>query len=580
MPAICRLLKKVHVVRRAALLLLVSVSVGQSQSARQETPSRTEIAEVGRGVLGSPYIPLDSWIYPAAVRLYQLGYLPTVYLGMRPWTRVSLAHMLELSAPALTAIRSDPEAVQILSALQRELTVELNARDSSDLSIDTIYARALAIHGPVLNNSYHLGQTIINDYGRPFEPGWNAVSGYSLHAGAGRFDLSVRGEFQHAPATLGYSIVIANTLADLDQTPHISQPGISQRPIQAANNLRLLEANLSAHLLGHQISFGKDDAWLGPAQGGSMAWSTNAENLYSFRINRIEPLFAPGLSRLVGIFRYDFFVGSLKGHSYPNDPWIHSAKISFKPAPDLEFGFQRSVIWGGNAHVPVTLGTFLRSFFSATGVPPAVKFSRDDPGARFSTFDFTWRTPWQNHLLTVYTDSLVHDNVFPVSNPGRAGLRPGVYISRLPRLSHVDLRVEGASTDPQDPNSRRGEFLYYEAAQKQGYTIRGQIIGDWIGRQSKGGQAWVTWHRDAQQSVQIEYRMAKAARDFIPGGTTQQDVSLHLVLRPARQIEFKATAQAELWRVPLIAPGNQRNVYGSIQMTWFPDRELHRVGER
>src|SRR5689334_7958959 len=45
--------------------------------------------------VGSLYIPLDSWIYPAAWRLYSLGFLDTVYLGMRPWTRFSLAHMLQ-----------------------------------------------------------------------------------------------------------------------------------------------------------------------------------------------------------------------------------------------------------------------------------------------------------------------------------------------------------------------------------------------------------------------------------------------------------------------------------------------------
>ena len=30
---------------------------------------------------GSPYIPVDSWIYPAVLRLYSLGYVDHVYLG-------------------------------------------------------------------------------------------------------------------------------------------------------------------------------------------------------------------------------------------------------------------------------------------------------------------------------------------------------------------------------------------------------------------------------------------------------------------------------------------------------------------
>jgi len=31
----------------------------------------------------------------------------------------------------------------------------------------------------------------------------------------------------------------------------------------------------------------------------------------------------------------------------PGNPWVHVVKFSFKPTRDLEFGFERSVIWGG-----------------------------------------------------------------------------------------------------------------------------------------------------------------------------------------------------------------------------------------
>ena len=51
-------------------------------------------------VLGSPYIPVDSWVYPAVLRLYSLGFVDNVFLGMRPWTRASLSHMLEAGRSA------------------------------------------------------------------------------------------------------------------------------------------------------------------------------------------------------------------------------------------------------------------------------------------------------------------------------------------------------------------------------------------------------------------------------------------------------------------------------------------------
>ena len=37
--------------------------------------------------LGSPYVPLDSWIYPALDRLAGLGLIDSGFAGMRPWTR-------------------------------------------------------------------------------------------------------------------------------------------------------------------------------------------------------------------------------------------------------------------------------------------------------------------------------------------------------------------------------------------------------------------------------------------------------------------------------------------------------------
>jgi hypothetical protein len=557
---------------RLALCLISALCLSHALVAQsgEDAPSYLDVAEAGRGSSGSPYIPVDSWIYPAAIRLYDLGYLPTAFLGIRPWTRVSLAHMLSLSQAAILKTSPDSEAAGIFDRLHSELRPEMDGSISPLAQVESIYSRVREIRGPILNDSYHAGQGVINDYGRPYQPGFNNITGYAVRATSGRFDLSVRGEYQHSPSAAGYTSQQALTLATIDSASLVPQATIPEGPIPTRNQARLLEANLSAHLMGHQISFGKSDAWYSPAQGASMAWSNNAENIYSFRINRIEPLYVPLLSRLTGLFRYDFMVGSLKGHADPNDPWIHAEKINFKPTPDLEFGFERSVIWGGKGHVPITLHTFLRSFFSTTGVEPAVKLSRLDPGARFSTFDANWRIPWRSHLVTIYLDSLVHDNVFPVSNPGRAGYRPGLLITRLPALPKVDLRMEGTTTDPHDPQSSGGFLLYTEYVQKQGYTNRGQIIGDWIGREGKGGQAWLTWHQRPAQYVQLEYRYAKVEVDFVPGGTTQHSLALNTLFRPRPDMEVKGSIEGQFWKAPFVTPGQQKTFIGTIQIQYFP----------
>ncbi len=556
------------------LLLLAATPLHAQQG--DDAPLPEEVAAAGRGTAGSPCIPVDSWIYPAALRLHDLGFLPTLYAGMRPYTRVSLAHMLLLTAPVMRRGEGGDEATELYTRLRRELAPELDGMDvDTRVVAETAYARVRGIGGSVLNDSFHLGQTIVNDYGRPYQPGFNAIAGVSGYATAGRFNLYARYEFQHAPAATGYSDAVANLLAQRDGLPvgpHYFT--IPQGPIAAQNNVRLLEANLSVHALGHQVSFGRSDSWLGPAQGASMIWSNNAEPIYAFRLNRIEPLFVPGLSRVTGPFRYEFFVGSLKGHNVPNDPWVHLEKVSFKPTADLEFGFARTVIWGGKGHVPITVGTFLRSFFSVTAAQPAVKFSRDDPGARFSSFDATYRMPWNRNLVTIYVDSFAHDDVFPISAPGRAAIHPGVLITRLPHLPRVDLRAEAASTDPPDINSQGGNFLLTEAVQRQGYTNRSFLLGDAIGRENKGGNAWLTWHRSAETQVQAEYRNVKADKDFIPGGTTQHDLAVNVRLRPRPSLEVQASVQGELSRVPLLQAGARHTVVGTFGVTWFPGRKV------
>ena len=315
---------------------------------------------------GSPYIPVDSWVYPAVLRLYSMGYVDHVYLGMRPWTRASLSHVLEdidvqIEDANNYGDATADEAQNIYSALIHFLHYDAGMQcltDQGNSHLESVYSMARGISGTPLRDSFHLGSTIINDYGRPYENGINNYTGASGYATAGRFTLYVRGEFQGAPSAAGYSQALAQALSAVDATTFLNaatglpynQATIPMGPIATTTAGRFIEAYVSAHVLNHEISFGKQDDWLGPGLGGGMAYSNNAENIYSFRINRVEPLYIPLLSRLTGPFRYDFLIGGLHGHTYmpnpanpgganpnlpnvinPGDSWVHIEKISFRP---------------------------------------------------------------------------------------------------------------------------------------------------------------------------------------------------------------------------------------------------------
>ncbi len=552
-------------------------------------------------VQGSVYVPVDNWIYTAIDRLHALGYADTAFLGMRPWTRIGVAHILELSADRIQFDTNNEEARSIYVSLVRELRPDIDRSIGGSprrAELESIYTQIRGIGGTPLRDSFHFGQTIVDDYGRPYEGGFNNYSGFSARAMAGRFSFYFRGETQYAPSAAGYSAALAADLSEnIDGIPfsgNSSFATIPEGPIAATGRVRVLEAALSYHLLGHEISIDKNDHWLGPSAGASMLWGNNAGNIYEFQINRVEPLRVPGLSRVTGPFRYDFFVGGLHGHPLvpnpayqaapspnianvinPGDPWVHMEKISFKPTRDFEFGFDRLTVWGGEEHAPITLHTFLHSFFSFQNVSSTEKLGTDDPGYRIGTFDFTWRLPYLSHWVTLYTDSLVHDDVSPVSAPRRAGYRPGIYLARFPGLQHLDLRLEAANTEPTSHSGatgvpiNQGQFIYYESVQKQGPTNNGFLPGDWVGLQGKGGQAWLTYHLSPQEEIQFQYRNAKAASEFIPGGTTQNDFAVQVVKRIRKDFELRGWLQYERWKAPLYEPGLQSDSVAAFQITWF-----------
>jgi len=609
-----------HATVLAGLMLMIAGSAeaeqpAKAKDARQPGRDSNPAAVVCESsTSGSPYIPVDSWVYPAVLRLYSMGYVGHVYLGMRPWTRASLSHMLEdidaeIEDADTYGDSTADEARDTYAALIRFLRYDAEMQcltHQGNSHVESVYTVARGISGTPLRDSYHLGATVINDYGRPYENGINNYSGASGYATAGRFTIYVRGEFQGAPSAAGYSQALAQKLSDIDLTTYAdpagipySQATIPMGPIATTTNGRFMEAYVSAHVLNHEISFGKQDDWLGPGLGGGMAYSNNAENIYSFRINRIEPLDVPLLSRITGPFRYEFLIGKLRGHTYmpnlanpggadltqpnvinPGDPWVHVEKVSFKPTRDLEFGFERTVIWGGKGHEPVTLHTFLRSFFSLDSVVPAVKYTAQDPGARFGAFDFTYRLPFVRNWLTLYTDSEAHDAVSPLFKPLHGCFRPGVYLSHVPGIPKLDLRIEGVDSDSSVPSTAAylgsigGRYQYWEAIQRQGYTNKGQLFGDWVGREDKGGQGWITYHLSGNEWLQVGARTQKAAKDFIPGGTTLNDINFQVVKRIGKDFEINGKFAFERWKAPIYLPGQQTVTTTTIQLTWFPERKI------
>ena len=145
-------------------------------------------------------------------------------------------------------------------------------------------------------------------------------------------------------------------------------------------------------------------------------------------------------------------------------------------------------------------------------------------------------------------------------------------------------------TDPPISTSVGGRFMYWEIIQRQGYTNKGQIFGDWIGREAKGGQAWITWHLSGNEWIQAGMRNQKVAKDFIPGSTTQidpatgglieggttlNDINFQVVKRIGKNFEINGNFAFEHWKAPIYLPGQQTVTTTTIKLTWYPTRKLN-----
>jgi len=520
--------------------------------------------------MGSPYVPLDSWVYPALDRLAALGYVQSAFLGIGPWTRMECARLLGEAAEQLQS-ESDKRGMggSLYAALAQEFAAEtarFNGAGNVGVDLDSVYARTTQISGTPLRDGYHFGQTIVNDFGRRYWTGLNAVSGASAHAVAGPLAFSVQGEYQHAPAVPSQSVLALEATAAADGTPVLANP------IASADRFQLVDATVSVKLGSAQFSFGKQSAWLGPGNAGPLLFSDNATPIMMLRIDAVSPHRIPLLSRLLGPVRSEFFIGQLSGQVWQfsptlfgpdlrSQPLIHATKVSFKPTPNLEIGAGFTAQFGGPGN-PVTWRNFARTFYSHRAS------TADSPAKRLSELSISYRVPGVRDWLALYTDSMVIDEYSPIVS-NRPAINPGVYLPQLPKMRRLELRLEGVTTDLNVPLHYGPGAFYWDARYRSGYTNDGNLLGNWVGRRGRGEQAWATFSFSPRNTIQLGYRHNNVDKGFVGGGSLR-DISVRTDLRLRHDFGASALVQFEDWSFPVLASAPKANITGSLQLTWWP----------
>jgi membrane-associated phospholipid phosphatase len=535
--------------------------------------------------MGSPYVPLDSWIYPALERLSAMGYIGSGIAAMRPWTRMECARQLSEAGDRITGDEeNESEAAHLYEELRRELRHELGllgGGDNAEVRLESAYTRSTEIAGQPLTDGYHFGQTVINDFGRPEERGFNNVSGLSAWATDGPFAGYIRSEFQYSPSAPALPLAAREAISTADFSHDIIPPPFPvppDTPTSAIDRGRLLDAYVAMNVSNWQFSYGKQSLWWGPDEGGGMMISDNADPMTMFRINRVTPFKLPGFLGIFGPMRVEFFIGQHTGYEFMFTPMglvgqygeslhpqpiTHGERFSFKPTPNFEFGMSRTTDYGGPGY-PLTWHTFLRSVFSTDQTIPG---AANKPGSRRSGLDFSYRL----HGLTFYADGFTeHDTISPIVGPDVAAWLGGIYIPRLPGLRKMDFRAEGVYTDPPIGGNVGSGFFNYNPTWISGFTNSGNLMSHWVGREGQGVQAWTSYWFTPRNKLQFEFRHLKVSHEFIPNGGTLADGSVRADFWVRSSFSLSAVVQYEAWTFPVIAATKQSNVTSSLQLSFWP----------
>ena len=540
---------------------------------RPERPSHWQA-----NFMGSPYVPLDSWVYPALLRLAALGYIKSDIEGMRPWTRMECARLVDEAGDHLSEEQSDTKGTgRIYESLTKEFAKEINllgGGDNRDIRLESAYTRVTGISGQPLTDGYHFGQTITNDSGRPYEEGFNNVSGFSGWGTDGPFFGYVRGEYQHAPSSPALSDQARQFIAGADGVQLPVQPNTA---IPAIDHFQLLDAYFGMNFRNWQLSFGKQSLWWGPSEGGPILFSDNAIPVTMFRINRVSPFRLPSVLGLLGPIRFELFLGQLEGHDFMfvNDrslvgqlgqplgrqPFIHGEKLNFKPTPNFEFGVSETTVFAGGP-IPLNWHSLFTGYTSFRSNAGDISDSR-------SEVDFTYRVPWMRNRLTFYGDAFTEDEYSPLGYPRKSAFQGGIYMPRFPRIPKLDLRVEGGSTSPADFPGCNGCF-YQNTLFVNSYTNHGNLMGSWIGRASQAEQAWSTYWLTLRDTVQFNYGHKKIDDQFLPQGGTVNDGGLKADVWLNTTVELSGSVQYEKWDIPVLATTPESNWTTSFQIGFWP----------
>ena len=174
----------------------------------------------------------------------------------------------------------------------------------------------------------------------------------------------------------------------------------------------------------------------------------------------------------------------------------------------------------------------------------------------------------------------MHDDVSPIDAPRRASWRPGLYLSHVPGIPRLDVRVKPPPPIHPSPTAMAATSCTTNSSSNKATPTRANSSVTGLVARTKAARAGLpitsaatSGSRSACAIKKPPRTLSLAAQTSRPPGTTLNDISFQVVKRIGKDFEVNGNFAYERWKAPIYLSGQQTVTTTTIQLTWFPQRK-------
>ena len=428
----------------------------------------------------SANVPLNSYVYDYVEKLDGLGYLQDMRIGAKPYTRMQVAKWVQQITVTMSNHSNVPPYAQaMLSELQKGFSQELASLAGNPQQ------HGISLKEWTIGETYYKGNTLFHQgTSSTYQPLHSNQNGYRYAPHANEvLSLRIEGNVND------HLVVSASPRISYDNVHNTSSSLESGYVKTKVNNV--------------EIQLGKDPMWWGQGYRSSLLLTNNAAPQTAIKLTNIDPVTTKGFFKFLGPSHTSAFYSILeKDRSDVRYPSFVGFRTDFSPTPNFTFGSALTSMVGGQGHM------LKRSDYWTFLTGDNAETAGTDQWNSIAGFDFRWRVPKWNGVQVygeLYGEDQAHAlTIIPL--PSKVAHLVGVYIPRLSAKGDWDAHLELAHTT---------EFWYNHGLYKNGYTYKGDIMGDAMGNNadryyaklthfiSNGSQLALNLERIVQQSTQV-----------------------------------------------------------------------------